>query len=191
MMGIKEFFKEVFKIMFPKKVKWKEREGVIGHYDCKPFHNFRYALIYADETKVFDNEKIEIFARVFKKNTTFINILVNEETEDFNIDDYKLDNLLPLLEGFTYHDPKDGDLPFEKTDNYICVILFQHLTDKAIASCKKYCNSTKQVFEQGLIYNPEYVHMDFYKPVPKFYRLYDKFCEDIYFDLAFIDDTRS
>ena len=44
MMGIKEFFKEVFKIMFPKKVKWKEREGVIGHYDCKPFHNFRYAL---------------------------------------------------------------------------------------------------------------------------------------------------
>ena len=51
----------------------------------------------------------------------------------------------------------------------------------------------KSIFSQTKEEKKEYpknVQMDFYKPVPKFYKLYDHFCEDIYFDLAFIDDTR-
>ena len=75
-MGPKEFFTAVWKIMFPKKEKIVERQGVIGHYDSKPFHNFHYALIYANETMVYDDGKVEVFFRVYK-DTTMINVLVN------------------------------------------------------------------------------------------------------------------
>ena len=186
-MGIKEFFSAVWKLMFPKKEKVVENPGVIGHYDSKPYHNFRYALIYANETLVFNNEKVEVFSRIYK-NTTFVNVLVNDE-EGFNIEDYKFDKVWPLLEGKTYL-KKDQELPFEKTKNNIVLVLFQHYNENTVKLANSFYNSSKTNFEQALIYNPKNVQMDFYKPVPKFYKLYDHFCEDIYFDLAFIDDTR-
>ena len=186
-MGIKEFFSAVWKLMFPKKEKREEKPGVIGHYDSKPYHNFRYALIYANETLVFSDGKIEIFSRIYK-DTTFVNILVNEE-EEFNISDYTFDKVWPLLEGKTYL-KKDTEAPFVKTKNNIVLVLFQHYNDYTIKQANSFYNSTKTNFEHAIIFNPVYVQMDFYKPVPKFYKLYDHFCEDIYFDLAFIDDTR-
>ena len=187
-MGIKEFFINVWKIMFPKKEKVVERPGVIGHYDCKPYHNFRFALIYANETLVYDDGKIEIFARIYK-NTTIVNILVNEE-EGFDIENYKFEKLKSILEGKTYLNPKKEEKQFEETKNNIVFVLFQHYNEYTISQCAKFYNSSKTNFEQAAIYNPVKVQMDFYKPIPKFYRLYDIFCEDLYFDLAFIDDTR-
>jgi len=186
-MGPKEFFSAVWGIMFPKKEKRELKPGVLGYYDCKPYHNFHYALIYANETLVFNNEKIEIFARIYKE-TTFVNILVNEE-EGFNISDYTFDKVWPLLEGKTYL-KKQEEKPFEKTKNNIVLVLFQHYNDETIKAARSFCNSSKTNFEHAVIYNPKYVQMDFYKPLPKFYKLYDRFCEDIYFDLAFIDDKR-
>jgi hypothetical protein len=186
-MGPKEFISGVCKIMFPKKEKIVEKPGVIGHYDSKPYHNFRYALIYANETLVFNNEKVEIFSRIYK-DTTFVNILVNEE-EGFEISNYTFDKVWPLLEGKTYL-RKDKEEQFKQTKNNIVLVLFQHYNDYTVAQAKKFHNSTKNNFEHAVIFNPVNVQMDFYKPVPKFYRLYDHFCEDIYFDLAFIDDTR-
>jgi len=90
------------------------------------------------------------------------------------------DNIEPLL--------KQNNI--EKPKNTIVFVLFQHRNDNTIAMCKKFCNSNKNNFEQAVIYNPVDVQMDFYKPVPKFYKLYDHFCENLYFDLAFIDDKR-
>ncbi len=188
-MGPKEFFSAVWKIMFPKKEKIVERPGVIGHYDSKPFHNFHYALIYANETMVYDDGNVEVFFRVYK-DTTMVNVLVNNE-EDFDINKYHFEDLKPLLEGKTYLSPKKEELTYKETKRNIVLVLFQHYNEKTVNQACQFCNSSKTNFEQALVYNAKQVQMDFYKPVPKFYKLYDIFCEDIYFDLAFIDDTRS
>ena len=55
------------------KVKEKEAPGVLGHYDCKPYHNFRYALIYANETEILSTPEIEIFSRVYR-GVTLVNV---------------------------------------------------------------------------------------------------------------------
>ena len=177
-MGIKEFFSAVWKLMFPKKEKVVENPGVIGHYDSKPYHNFRYALIYANETLVFNNEKVEVFSRIYK-NTTFVNVLVNDE-ENFKVEDFNYQSLRKLL----------VEKELENTDKSVVFICFQHNNEKTQEFCKKLPASTKNSFIQGAVYNPKTVHMDFYKPVPEFYKLFDHFCEDLYFDFAFIDHVK-
>ena len=177
-MGFKEKLIKVYRLFFPKEEKRKNAPGTLGHYNSKPFHNFKYALIYAGEKEIFNNEKVEIYTRTYKE-TIFVNVLVNDE-EGFDISKHTFDNIEPLL--------KQNNI--EKPKNTIVFVLFQHRNDNTIAMCKKFCNSNKYNFEQAVIYNPVDVQMDFYKSVPKFYKLYDHFCENLYFDLAFIDDKR-
>ena len=165
------------------KEKVAQEPGVIGFYDSKPFHNFKYALIYANETLISksDDEKTEnviIYSRNFKQ-TTFINVLVYNE-ENFDLDFYNYENLKPML----------IEKGIEPKKTSIIMILFQHYNENTIHMCKKFCNSDKYNFQQGIIYNPKKVQMDYYKPIPKFYKLYHAFCENLYFDLAFIDSTK-
>ena len=173
-----ENLRKSLKILFPSFFKEKENPGVIGHYDCKPFHNFKYALIYADEIEIFNNEKVEAYARNYK-GTTFVNVLVFNE-DGFDPAEFTFDKLYPLI--------KEKEI--EDTKRHIVVICFQKNNENTIKMAKSFCNSTKTSFEHALVFNPQKVHMDFYKPVPVFYKLYDHYCEDIYFDLAFIDDKR-
>lgn len=155
-----------------------EEPGVLGHYDCKPYHNFRYALIYANETEILTTEEVEIFSRVYK-DVTLVNVLVNEE-KNINIEDYKYEKLKPLL----------IEKGINVTEKNIVMMLYQHYTPLSKELCKKFCNSSKTNFEHGAIYNPRLVQMDYFKPVPKFYKLYDFLCEDLYFDLGFIDHSK-
>ena len=175
---MREGLKKALDILFPRRTKVKENPGVIGHYDSKPFHNFRYALVYANEIEIFNNEKIEIYSRNYK-TTTFVNILVNDE-EGFNTADYTFDKIHPML----------VEKGIEDVKNHIVLISFAHNNEYTIEQAKHFCNSNKNSFEHVIVFNPQKVQMDFYRPVPKFYRLYDHFCELIYFDLAFIDDKR-
>ena len=177
-MGFKEKFIKVYRIFFPKAEKSKNAPGTLGHYNSKPFHNFRYALIYAGEKEIFNNENVEIYARIYK-NTTFVNVLVNNE-DGFDITKHTFIDLEPMLR----------EKEIEKTTNTIVFVLFQHKNDNTIAMCKKFCASDKKNFQQAVVYNPVDIQMDYYMPVPKFYKLYDHFCEDLYFDLAFIDEKR-
>lgn len=165
------------------KKKEPQEPGVIGFYDSKPFHNFKYALIYANETLISesDDEKtasVMIYTRNFK-NTTFVNILVFKE-EGFDPSKYDYDQLKPLL-------VEKGLKPCEKS---IIMILFQHNNEQTIQMAKSFYKSDKNHFKQACVFNPKKVQMDFYKPVPKFYKLYDIMCENLYFDLAFIDRTK-
>lgn len=169
---------KVFRFFFPKKEKYKEDVGVIGHYDSKPYTSMKYALIYADETEIEVTEKVEIYSRIYR-DTTFVNVLVNDE-EGFNIENYRFECLKDKLK-------KCG---MKETKTNIVMVLFQHKNDFTISECKKFCNSTKLNFEHAVVFNSKAGHFDFYKPVPKFYKLYNNFCENAYFDLAFIDDTR-
>lgn len=173
-----EKLEKIFRFFFPKKEKVIEDEGVIGHYDSKPYTSFKYALIYADETEIEVNEKVEVYSRIYR-DTTFVNVLVNNE-EDFKIEDYKFELIKPKLKEKGIKDTKYN----------IVFVVFQHKNDFTISECKKFCNSTKMNFEHAGIFNGKKTQVDFYKPVPKFYKLYDRFCEDIYFDMAFIDDMR-
>ena len=43
----------------PTKEKEELNPGVLGYYDCKPYHNFHFALIYAKDIEVYNDEKIE------------------------------------------------------------------------------------------------------------------------------------
>lgn len=165
------------------KEKVVQEPGVIGFYDCKPFHNFKYALIYANEVLLSESDdektaKVILYSREYK-GTTFVNVLVYNE-EGFDISRYDYDSLKPLLEA-------KGITPGKKS---IVMVLFQHYNENTIALCKKFCKSDKLNFQQACIYNAKKVQMDYYKPVPTFYRLYDHMCENLYFDLAFIDTTR-
>lgn len=170
--------KKVLKFFFPIKEKVKENPGVIGHYDSKPFHNFKYALKYANEVEIDITENVEVYSRVYK-STTFVNVLVNNEV-DFKIEDYTFEKLADKLKA----------KQINETKNHIVLVLFQHNNENTIAMCKKFCTSDKHSFQQACVYNPVAVQMDYYKPVPKFYKLWDLMCEDLYFDLAFIDDKR-
>ena len=162
----------------PTEKKEKLENGVIGYYDCKPYHNFHFALIYAKDIEVYKDDNIEIFTRIHK-GTTFVNVLVNEE-EGFNPDEFDYPHLRERL--------KEKGL--ENTDKSIVFIAFQHVNENTISYCKKLCKSDKNNFIQGAVFNPRSVHMDYYKPVPDFYKLYDHFCEDLYYDFAFIDSER-
>ena len=47
---------EVLKKIIGIKDKVIENPGVIGHYDSKPFHNFKYACIYANEVLISESD---------------------------------------------------------------------------------------------------------------------------------------
>ena len=160
------------------KVKEKEEPGVLGHYDCKPYHNFKYALIYANETEISVTDSVEVYSRVYK-DVTFVNVLVNDE-KGLDLEKYRYENIKPLL--------VEKGVPV--TEKNIVLMLYQHYNDTTKGLCKKFCNSSKKNFEHACIYNPRSVQMDYFKPVPKFYKLYDFLCEDLYFDLVFIDHSK-
>ena len=107
------------------------------------------------------------------------NVLVYNE-EGFDITKYTYEDLKPLL----------LNKNIQPQQRSIVMVLFQHNNENTISMCKKFYKSDKNNFEQACVYNPVKVQMDFYKPVPQFYKLYDIFCENIYFDLGFIDDLR-
>ena len=72
------------------------------------------------------------------------------------------------------------------------IVAFEHYNQKTVDLCRSFgYENSKTTFEQALIYNARLVQMDYYRPVPKHYsKMYDLFCEDIYFDLAFIDSDK-
>lgn len=176
-------FKEVLCKFLGIKKKKEQRPGVIGFYDSRPFDSFKYSLIYANEKLISESDdektaKVIVYTREYKQ-TTFINVLVYDE-EGFNPEEYKYDVMKRNLLEY-------GITPAK---NSIVLILFQHYNENTVKMAKSFCNSDKEHFEQGLVYNAKEVQMDFFKPVPTFYRLYDIMCEDLYFDLAFIDNSQ-
>ena len=128
-----------------------------------------------------ETEEVEIYSRVYNKKVKFVNVLINDEANITDLNQYKYENIKPLL----------IEKGIKATDKSIVVVCFEHYNQKTVDLARGFCESNKKQFEQALIYNPKLVQMDFYRPVPKHYtRMYDLFCEDIYFDLAFIDSDK-
>ena len=99
--------------------------------------------------------------------------------EYVNIHDYHYENMRDKIK----------EIGIETFDKSITVVCFEHYNQATVNMCREFgYKSDDENIEQALIYNPRLVQMDYYRPVPKFYtKIYDLFCEDIYFDLAFID----
>ncbi|MBR6071460.1 MAG: hypothetical protein IKP77_01340 [Acholeplasmatales bacterium] len=176
-MALEDFLKK--KLLRIKDEKVVQNPGVIGHYDSKPFHNFKYALIYANEVNIVETPEVEIYSRVFKDKATFVNVLINDEKNINDLSQYKYENIKPML----------VEKGIKVTEKSVVVICFEHYNQKTVDLARGFCESNKKQFEQALIYNPRLVQMDFYRPVPKFYsKMYEYLCEDLYFDFAFIDN---
>ncbi len=176
-------FKEILKTVMGFKDKKKERPGVIGYYPSRPFDSFKYSLIYANEKLISESDdektaKVIVYTREYKQ-TTFINVLVYNE-EGFDPKNYTYDVMKRNLLEY-------GITPAK---NSVVVILFQHYNDETIKMAKSFCNSNKEHFEQAFIYNAKEGQVDYYKPVPTFYKLFNIMCEDLFFDLAFTDELQ-
>jgi hypothetical protein len=156
----------------------KNSNKPLGYYDIKQYHSLEFALIYANEILILENENCKVFARNYK-DCTFVNVLVNEEI-GFNLENYKYDNLESLL----------LEKGIEKTKNKLVFILFKNKTDETIKMAKEFCNSSKYSLEQACVYNEQRVKLEYYKPLPNYYKIYDYFCENLYFDIAAIDHDR-
>lgn len=163
---------------FFKKKEPKEQLDCLGYYDVKPYHSLEYALIYAKDELIEKNEYVKVYSRLFY-NTLFVITLVDDE-KDF---DYKKYN----YEGFK--DQIDAIIK-EPHNAVINLIIFQNKNEFTIKTAKEILTNTKREYNQILVYNEEKVRLEYYRPVPPFYRLYSHYGEAIYFDLAAIDPTR-
>ena len=70
-------------------IKVKEKEdlnpGVLGYYDCKPYHNFHFALNYARNIEVFNDGKIEAIKNMIKLNVPKDKILECYSEAEYNL----------------------------------------------------------------------------------------------------------
>ena len=173
-------FEKVMRIFIglPTEKKEKLNPGVLGIYDCKQWDSFRVSLEYANENLVYEDDKLFIFSRVYK-DTTFVNVIVTNE-DGFNPD------------VFDYVHLKDKllEAQLEATDKSIVFVGFRRANEATVSYCKKLCKSDRKNFIQGATYNGKLVCMEYYKPVPEFYKLIDMWYEDLYLDLGFIDHVK-
>lgn len=158
--------------------KEKDSNKPLGYYDIKQYHSLEFALIYANEEKIIENENCKVFSRVYK-DCTFVNVLVFDEN-NFDPNDYKFTKLEKALE----------EKGIEKTKCNIVFMVFKNKNENTIKFAKSFCQSSKTSYEQACVYNEQRVKLEYYKPVPNFYKVYDYFCENLYFDIAAIDHDR-
>lgn len=157
--------------------KKKEKKEYLGFYDTKPYDALRYSLVYAKNTLIHEDEFVHVFARNFK-GVVFVFTLV--------------DDGLYLPEDYNYHKFKDQILacgiPDGKSIVNICV--YQHKTLQTVEIAKKPRTNTKNEFNHVLIFDYKKVGLEFYRPVPVFYPLYEKYAEAIFFDLTAVDPNK-
>lgn len=156
----------------------KEILDCLGYYDSKPYHSLNYALVYAQDTLILENEQVKVYSRNFH-GTVFVITLVENEKEIYACD-------------YTYEKLKNKitEKGIEEGNASIQIVVFKNKNETTILEAKKQVENTKKAFYQTLIYNSQKVRLEYYRPVPKFYKLYDHFTEAIYFDLSAIDPTR-
>ena len=160
------------------KKKHKEKSGCIGHYDIKPYHYFESNLIYAKDVLIKNSDGVKVYSRLYK-SCLFLLVLIEDETY-FSFEKYNYEALKSevdsLIEG--------------KHNTRVSLYIFKNNNEKTIEFAKVKTINTKKEFNQAFIYNAKDVTLDYYRPVPSFYKIYDDYLEAIYFDLAAIDSTR-
>lgn len=161
------------------KKKEKEVLDCLGYYETKQYNSLNNALVYADDVLIMKDDKISVFSRIYK-GTLFIFTLVDDET-GFNKESVKYDNIKGLIK---------EKLEDDNHDSLINIIVFKHKTDMTLSIAKQIPINTKEEFNHILVFNSKKIRLEYYRPVPKFYKLYKNFCEAIYFDLGAVDPKK-
>ena len=160
------------------KKKEKEVLDCLGYYETKQYNSLNNALVYADNTLILKDDFKSVYARVFK-GTLFIFTLVDDET-GFNKNSTKYDVIKNLV-----------DEKIDSThDSIVNIIVFKHKNDFTIGIAKEVPLNTKEEFNHVLVFNGKIVRLEYFRPVPKFYKLYKNFCEAVYFDLGAFDPKK-
>lgn len=160
------------------KKKPKEQLGCLGYYDTKLYHSLETNLIYAKDVLIEKNPKYCIYARVFHK-TMLVFTLVDDE-EGFDLSNFSFEALKPKI----------TEVITEEFNSTVNLIIFRNKNEITTKIAKEVLVNNKKEFNQILIYNGEKVRLEFYRPVPSFYHLYENYAEAIYFDIAAFDPTR-
>ena len=157
------------------KKKSKEKTEYLGYYDTKPYDALGYSLIYAKNKLIYENEFVHVYSRNFR-GTIFCITVVDDGS-----------NILP--EDYNYEKFKEEihNCGIEKGNSVVNIMVYQHKTLINIEIAKKSRVNTKDEFNQVLIFDYNKVGLEYYRPVPKFYALYEKYAEAIFFDLTAID----
>lgn len=163
-MSLLDFFKK----------KEKEKTEYLGLYNTKPYDALGFSLIYAKNKLIYEKENIHVYSRNFK-GTIFVITLVDDG------------NYYP--EDYTYEKMKDlvHQNGIEEGNSYVNIVVYQHKTINNIYIAKQPRTNTKTVYNHVLIFNFDKVGLEYYRPVPTFYPLYEKYAEAIFFDLTAVD----
>lgn len=154
--------------------KKKAKKEYLGFYDTKPYDALGFSLIYAKNTLIYENEFVHVYSRNFR-GTIFVITLIDDGTY--------------YPEDYTYEKMKDLILEkgIEEGNSYVNIAVYQHKTLNNMYIARAPRVNTKTEFNQVLIFDYEKVGLEYYRPVPKFYSLYEKYAEAIFFDLTAID----
>ena len=161
------------------KKKEKEVLDCLGYYETKQYNSLNNALVYAEDVLIYKDDKKSIYSRIFK-GTLFIFTLVDNE-EGFNKADVEYENIKEMLK---------QTLEDFNHDSLIQIIVFKHKNDFTLNIAKQIPLNTKQEFNHILVFNSKKVRLEYFRPVPKFYKLYRNFCEAVYYDLGAVDPKK-
>lgn len=160
------------------KKKKKESLTCLGYYNTKPYDALRYSLAYAKNELVYEDNQVLVFSRNYH-GTIFIFTLVNDE-EGIVFENFTVSKLKSMV----------YEAGIETGNSFINIMVFQNNNEYTRGIAKEPRINTKDEFNQVLVFNPDEVRLEYYRPVPNFYNLYNKFAEAIYYDLTAIDPEK-
>jgi hypothetical protein len=161
------------------KKKEKEVLDCLGYYETKQYNSLNNALVYADNTLILKDDFKSVYGRVFK-GTLFLFTLVDDET-GFDKTTVKYEAISNLV---------NEKLEDNEHDSLVNIIVFKHKNDETLKIAKEVPVNTQTEFNHVLVFNGKDVRLEFFRPVPKFYKLYKNFCEAVYFDLGAFDPKK-
>ena len=161
------------------KKKEKEVLDCLGYYETKQYNSLNNALVYADNILILKDDFKSVYGRVYK-GTLFLFTLVDDET-GFDKNSVKFETIKHLVE---------EKLENNAHDSIINIIVFKHKNDFTVGIAKQVPVNTKEEFNHVLVFNGKVIRLEYFRPVPTFYKLYKNFCEAVYFDLGAFDPKR-
>ncbi len=157
------------------KKKQKEKLNCLGCYDIKPYHYFESNMAYQKNPLLLKNEFVKVYARLYK-NTLMLFVFIENE-ENFSKDKYTCETL-------------ENELIANKMNEYslnVNLYIFKNNNEKTISIAKEQVKNTKNYFSHTFVYDSKNVRLNYYRPVPSFYKLYDYYQEALVADLGVID----
>ncbi len=147
----------------------------IGHYDTRTFPSFRFSLEYAQYQLIYENEHLRSYCRASRRALIFQTII--EDATGFELNQKTVDFL----------EEKRREFPIEDKSSRIYLWIFRQDNAQTEEIAQRVLTNNKKIFNHVLIYNETEVRLEYYRPVPNFYALYQDYSVAIYEDLAAID----